>query len=290
MRARRSASLAYKKMTVLEVLNAATDYLRKQGVESPRLNAEHLLAYVLAMKNRIGLYLEFERTLGEAERAPLRDLVRRRSEGIPLQHLLGTVDFMGFVFATDARALIPRPETEQLVELLLAESLLDRIVDVGTGSGVIALSLALKRPLAEITACEISPDALELARENAERHGLTGRITFLESDLLSAVPGPIDAVVANLPYIPSDEIASLSREVRHDPQIALDGGSDGLAIIRRLAGEAAAKLAPGGLIALEIGSGQAAGAQQIASQENFRDISIRRDYQGIERFLIARHG
>ncbi|MEI6033494.1 MAG: peptide chain release factor N(5)-glutamine methyltransferase [Verrucomicrobiae bacterium] len=277
-------------MTVLEVLNAATDYLRKQGVESPRLNAEHLLAYVLAMKNRIGLYLEFERTLGEAERAPLRDLVRRRSEGIPLQHLLGTVDFMGFVFATDARALIPRPETEQLVELLLAESLLDRIVDVGTGSGVIALSLALKRPLAEITACEISPDALELARENAERHGLTGRITFLESDLLSAVPGPIDAVVANLPYIPSDEIASLSREVRHDPQIALDGGSDGLAIIRRLAGEAAAKLAPGGLIALEIGSGQAAGAQQIASQENFRDISIRRDYQGIERFLIARHG
>lgn len=277
-------------MTVLEVLNAATDYLRKQGIESPRLNAEHLLAHVLAKKNRIELYLEFERTLGESERAPLRDLVRRRSEGLPLQHLLGTVDFLGFLFATDARALIPRPETEQLVEFVLAEGEFDRIVDVGTGSGVIALSLALKRPESAITACEISPDALALARENAERHGLADRITFLESELLSAAPGPFDAVVANLPYIPSAEIASLSREVRHDPALALDGGADGLDLIRRLAAEAAAKLAPGGLIALEIGHDQAPAVGEILAQHIFRDISPRRDYQGIERFLIARHG
>jgi len=278
------------KMSVLEVLNAATDYLRKQGVESPRLNAEHLLAHVLAMKNRIDLYLEFERTLGEAERAPLRDLVRRRSEGVPLQHLLGTVEFLGFAFATDARALIPRPETEQLVEFVLAEGEFARLVDVGTGSGVIALSLALKRPEPSITACEISPDALALARENAERHSLADRVTFLESDLLSTVPGDMDAIVANLPYIPTGEIPSLAREVQHDPAIALDGGADGLDLIRRLAAEAATKLAPGGLIALEIGHNQAAAGREILARENFRDISPRRDYQNIERFLIARHG
>jgi release factor glutamine methyltransferase len=163
-------------------------------------------------------------------------------------------------------------------------------VDVGTGSGVIALSLALKRPESAITACEISPDALALARENAERHGLADRITFLESELLSAAPGPFDAVVANLPYIPSAEIASLSREVRHDPALALDGGADGLDLIRRLAAEAAAKLAPGGLIALEIGHDQAPAVGEILAKNIFRDISPRRDYQGIERFLIARHG
>jgi release factor glutamine methyltransferase len=277
-------------MTVLEVLNAAADFLRKREVESPRLNAEHLLAHVLRKKNRIDLYIEFERTLGEAERAPLRDLVRRRSEGIPLQHLLGTVDFMGFEFATDARALIPRPETEQLVGIVLAEGPGGRMVDVGTGSGVIALALALKLPEAAIIACDVSPDALALARENADRHGIGGRVTFLECDLLGGFDGPADAVVANLPYIPTGEIASLSREVRHDPVLALDGGPDGLDLARRLAPQAAAKLAPGGLLALEIGCGQAAEAAGILASHNFRDISIRRDYQNIERFLIARHG
>ncbi len=277
-------------MTVLEVLNAATDFLRKCEVESPRLNAEHLLAHVLHKKNRIELYIEFERTLGEAERAPLRELVRRRSEGIPLQHLLGTVDFMGLEFATDARALIPRPETELLVGLVLAEGAGLRIADVGTGSGVIALTLANKLPEAAVAACDISPDALALARENADRHGLARRITFLECDLLSGFDGPADAVVANLPYISTVEIATLSREVRHDPVLALDGGADGLDLVRRLTPEAAAKLAPGGLVALEIGLGQAAEVARILAAHNFRDISIRRDYQNIERFLIARHG
>ena len=173
---------------------------------------------------------------------------------------------------------------------MLAEGEFDAIVDVGTGSGVIALSLALKRPESTVTACEISPDALALARENAERHGIADRITFLESDLLSSVSGPLSAIVANLPYIPTGDLASLSREVRHDPALALDGGVDGLDAIRRLVGEAAAKLAPGGLLALEIGHDQAARAREILSKENFRDISPRRDYQNVERFLIARHG
>ncbi len=280
----------HPQMTVLEVLNAATEFLRKKEIESPRLNAEHLLAHVLGKRNRIELYLEFERPLGEDERAPLRELVRRRSEGIPLQHLLGTVDFLGNIFATDARALIPRPETEQLVELVIAKGAFDKIADIGTGSGVIAVSLALKAPQAAVSACDISPTALDLARENAERHQTADRITFYESDLLASLAGPFDAIVANLPYIPTGEIPSLSREVRHDPVLALDGGSDGLALIRRLAGEAEGKLSPGGLLALEIGHGQAGPVAEILSSHNFRDISRHRDYQNTERFLTARHG
>ncbi len=277
-------------MTVLEVLTAATDYLRKQSVESPRLNAEHLLAHVLGKTNRIELYLEFERPLSDPERAPLRDLVRRRAEGIPLQHLIGTVEFLGYTLATDSRALIPRPETEQLVELVLAETSWQSVWDVGTGSGAIAISLALKRPSASVSAGDISQPALALARQNAARHHLTDRVTFLESDLLDGFHGPVEAVVANLPYIPTGDIAGLSREVGHDPVLALDGGPDGLDLVRRLAADAADKLPPGGLLALEVGHDQAARSANLLASHNFRDISIRRDYQNIERFLIARHG
>jgi len=277
-------------MTVLEVLTAATEYLRKQGVESPRLNAEHLLAHVLGKKNRIELYLEFERPLSDPQRAPLRDLVRRRGEGVPLQHLLGTVEFLGYTLATDSRALIPRPETEQLVEFVLDEGSWSSVWDIGTGTGAIALSLALKRPEAGVSAGDISLEALSLARENAARHDLGERITFFESDLLAAFHGPVDAIVANLPYIPTGDMAGLSREVGYDPVLALDGGADGLDLVRRLAGGAAEKLAPGGILALEVGHDQGTRTADILAKHNFRDISIRRDYQNIERFLIARHG
>ena len=279
-------------MTVLEVLNAAAGFLEKQGVESPRLNAEHLLAHVLGKERRIELYLEFERPLGEAERAPLRELVRRRSEGIPLQHLLGTVDFLGKIFTCDARALIPRPETEQLVELV--QSLVDKpdrsILDVGTGSGVIALSLALKFPSASVSACDISPLALELAKENAVRHGLESRVSLVQSDLLSALKGRFDMIVANLPYIPSAEIPELSHEVRHDPLTALDGGADGLTLISQLVKGAPAALKPGGHLALEIGLNQAPSIMKMLAENNFRDITAHPDYQKTDRFLIARHG
>lgn len=280
-------------MTVLDVLQSTTAYFKKRGVESPRLNAEHLLAHALARK-RIELYLEFERELTEAELAPLRELVRRRGQGEPLQHLLGTVEFCGLTFLCDKRALIPRPETEALVELLIAECGMRnadlRIVDVGTGGGVIALSLALKLPKAEVHAVDVSEEALTLARENAARLVLTERVRFSRGNLLARIEGAFDVIVANLPYVPATDRPTLSREVLHDPETALFGGTRGDEIVRELIASAPPHLAPGGLLALEIGIGQADELAAFLAAQNYRDINQRQDYAGVTRFLLARHG
>ncbi|HEX4640903.1 MAG TPA: peptide chain release factor N(5)-glutamine methyltransferase [Chthoniobacterales bacterium] len=278
-------------MTVLEVLQRTTEFFRKQNVESPRLNAEHLLAFALKRK-RIELYLEFERVLTEEDLAPLRDLVRRRGQGEPLQHLLGTVEFAGQTFLCDKRALVPRPETEQLVELLQSriENRESKILDVGTGSGVIALSLSTKFPEAQITATDVSPEALSVARENAERLGLTDRVTFMESDLLIGVNGVFNLIVANLPYVAEKDRATLSREVLHDPEIALFGGENGDAVVRRLIESAPDHLAPGGLLALEIGLGQTDDLAAFMAEKNYHDIETERDYAGVIRFLFGRYG
>ena len=201
-------------MTVLGVLQSTTAYFKKRGIESPRLNAEHLIAHSLG-KKRIELYLEFERPLSEPELAPLRELVRRRGQGEPLQHLLGTVEFANHVFVSDKRALIPRPETEQLVEYLceLAWPENPRMIDIGTGSGVIALSLAVRFPQAELHAVDLSKDALVLARENAKRLGLADRICFSQCHLLEKTEGVFDLIVANLPYVAVGESTRLAPEV-----------------------------------------------------------------------------
>ena len=279
-------------MTVLEVLQSTTSYFKKREIESPRLNAEHLLAHSLG-KKRIELYLEFERGLHEAELAPLRELVRRRGQGEPLQHLLGTVEFCGHTFLCDKRALIPRPETEELVEQIRKSEIGKRkseILDVGTGSGVIALSLAAAFPEAEVHAVDISEDALVLARENAARLGLNERLSFLRSDLLLSVDHVYDLIVANLPYIAEVERELLAREVLHDPAAALFGGTKGDELMRRLIETAPPHLRPGGMLALEIGIKQAEGLSVFLAEQNYHDISARQDYAGVTRFLFARHG
>jgi release factor glutamine methyltransferase len=278
-------------MTVLEVLQSTTAYFKKREIESPRLNAEHLLAHTLQRK-RIELYLEFERPLAEMELAPLRDLVRRRGLGEPLQHLLGTVEFAGRVFLCDRRALVPRPETEELVEKLTAMTWPDgaHFVDVGTGSGVIALTLAAQFPRVEVDAVDISDDALALARENAARLDLANRVRFTKGDLLTGVEGVFDLIVANLPYVAAGDRPALSREVLHDPAIAVFAGERGDELVRELIDAARDRLRPGGMLALEVGMGQADGLASLLLEKNYHDINSIRDYCGVTRFLFGRHG
>ena len=282
-----------RRMTVLEVLQAATAYFKKHNVENPRLNAEHLLAHVLGRK-RIELYLEFERVLTESELAPLRDLVKRRGEGEPLQHVLGTVEFCGQVFLCDKRAMVPRPETEQLVELLISnfksQILNSRMVDVGTGTGVIALSLVAKFPDTQILAVDISDDALALAQENAARLNLANRVRFLKSNLLENVEGTFDLIVANLPYVSTQDRHTLSREVLHDPAVAVFASARGDELIRELIAQAPACLRPGGMLAVEIGIGQSEALLLALAEKNYRDIYSKNDYSGVTRFLFARYG
>ena len=278
-------------MTVLGVLQSTTAYFKKRGIENPRLNAEHLLAHALG-RTRMELYLEFERTLGEAELAPLREIVQRRGEGEPLQHLLGTVEFCGDTFLCDNRALVPRPETEQFVELVESriENRESRIVDVGTGSGVIALSLAKKFPEAQIFAVDVSDDALALTRENAIRLGLSGRVQLRKSNLLENLDERFDLIVANLPYIATQDRHTLSREVLHDPEVALFAGARGDELVRELIEQAPTRLRPGGLLALEIGLGQSAALLSALAEKKYRDIYSKNDYAGVIRFLFARYG
>ena len=278
-------------MTVLALLQSTTGYFLKHNIESPRLNAEYLLAHVLG-RRRIELYLEFERELNDSELTPLRDLVKRRAKGEPVQHLLGTVEFCGHTFLCDKRAMVPRPETEQLVELIKSkiENRKPKILDVGTGSGVIALSLAAEHPEVEIVATDISEDALALARENASRLGLGARVHFLKSDLLENVEGIFDLIAANLPYISTEQRQTLSREVLHDPDVALFAGAHGDELVRELIAQGALRLRPGGILALEIGIGQEETLAAAMTEKNYRDIWTENDYSGVTRFLFARYG
>jgi release factor glutamine methyltransferase len=281
---------------LLETLTAGAGYLEKRGVEEARLNMEHLLAHVLGCR-RLDLYLRFSETVAEQDLAKLRDLTRRRADGEPLQHLLGTVDFLGHELISDHRALVPRPETEYLVDYLLRDYAAGqfgpprpaRFLDMAAGSGCIGLTLAAAwAPHGSLAVlADISEDALDLARLNASRLRLDN-VQFLRSDLFEKVTGAFDLIVANLPYIPSSEIPALSREVRRDPLLALDGGPDGMAITRRFLTDALPHLASGALIALELGESQPPLVAQFALSLGYQDLRTLPDLAGIERFVLAR--
>jgi len=278
---------------LLEVLQAATEYLAARGVENARLVTEQLLSHVLECP-RLQLYVRFESLLTEPQLEAMRRGMKRLAAGEPLQYVVGDTAFMGHLFKTDRRALIPRPDTEPLVEAVLAcEPLWARpapaIVEVGTGTGCIAISLALAKPAA-YTAIDVSPEALALARENAERLQVADRVTFQPGDLLTGLTtNSADAVVANLPYIRTADLAVLPRHIReHEPVRALDGGEDGLVCIRRLAGEAPAVLRPGGWLFLEIGFDQGEAVRACLTDLGYADVAVCPDAGGRDRVAIGR--
>ena len=285
-------------MTVLEVIQRSTEFLKNKGVDSPRLQTELLLAHLLNMP-RMKLYLNFERKLSETELDNFRELIKRRGQREPLQHIVGSTCFCGLELAVDRQVLIPRPETELLAEqgwtflnsLKTQHSPLSTL-DLGTGSGCLAIALAVHCPMARVFAIDISAEALNLARQNAARHNVRDRIDFLQSDAFAALESPklFDLIISNPPYIPTADIQSLQIEVRdHDPRQALDGGPDGLAFYRRIATEAAPFLQPGGKIMLEFGDGQAAAIRKIFEYEKWIVEAIIEDYTQRPRILIA-HG
>ncbi|WP_242337193.1 MULTISPECIES: peptide chain release factor N(5)-glutamine methyltransferase [unclassified Anaeromyxobacter] len=273
--------------TPLKLLAWTQEFFAKKGVDSPRLTAEVLLAHALSC-DRVRLYLDFDKPLGEPELAAYRELVRRRGEGEPTAYLVGKREFYGRAFAVDARVLVPRPETELLVEAALAALPPGgRLLDLCTGSGAIAVSVALERPDARVLATDASEGALAVARENAARLGAV--VEFSHGDLWAAVHGDalFEVIVSNPPYVPTGELAGLSREVRREPCIALDGGADGLALLRRIVAGAPARLVPGGTLVLEMHEGHLAELPSLCLQAGFERAEARRDHAGLPRLVVA---
>jgi release factor glutamine methyltransferase len=299
-------------VTVLEVIQKSAEFLTKKGVESPRLQTELLLAHVLQLP-RMKLYLNFERPLSDVELDFVRELIKRRGQREPLQHLTGSTSFCGLEIAVNRHVLVPRPETELLAEAgweflgkhrscsfenptsnsqrTGSEAGALMALDFGTGSGCIAIALAAKCPVTRIVALDASADALVVAKQNAKRNQVGDRIKFHHCDGFGALAAEaqFDLIISNPPYIPRAEIDTLQPEVRDfDPRAALDGGEDGLVFYRRLAGEAAAFLKPGGRMILEFGDGQAEETSQILAAQGWTVEAIREDYNKRPRILIAR--
>jgi release factor glutamine methyltransferase len=288
-------------VTVLEVIQRSAEFLAKKGVESPRLQVELLLSHVLKLP-RMGLYLNFTRELTDAELASLRELIRRRGLREPLQQIIGSTSFCGLEIGVTNKVLVPRPETELLAELgwaALNESAAKKpgvsltALDFGTGSGCLAITLAVKSSAASITALDISEEALAIARENAARHQVESRIQFIRGDGFAALPPAMqfDLIISNPPYIPTAEILTLDPEVRDfDPRLALDGGDDGLDFYTRLAREAAIFLKPDAPIMVEFGDGQECAVQKIFESQKWIVEAVKADYSKRPRILIARAG
>lgn len=278
---------------LLEVLQSGAEYLAGKGVENPRLVMEQLMSHVLQCP-RLQLYVRFETVIPEDKLVSLRLGIRRLGAGEPLQYVVGDTEFMGHRFKTDRRALIPRPDTETLVRSVLACDALwavgrPAVAEVGVGSGCVLISLALARPEVNYVGVDASEGALALAGENAEANRVASGMVFKQGDLLAGFePGSLDAVVANLPYIPTGDCDALPGHIRnHEPRTALDGGADGLDIIRRLVQQAAEILKPGGWIFLEIGCDQADRVVEILQACGFSGMVVHKDLGDRDRVVQA---
>ncbi|HEY7724313.1 MAG TPA: peptide chain release factor N(5)-glutamine methyltransferase [Anaeromyxobacteraceae bacterium] len=274
--------------TPLRLVAWTQGYLARAGAGAPRLDAELLLAHALGC-DRLRLYLDFDKPLGPGELAAYRELVRRRAEGEPTAYLTGRKEFLGHALRCDARALVPRPETELVAEAAIAalpeEGLL---LDLCTGSGCIAVAAALARPRARVLATDLSAEALSLARENAEALG--ARVDLVQGDLFAPVDPALrfDVVVANPPYVPAAELAGLPREVRREPALALDGGEAGLAVARRIVAAAPARLRPGGALVLEMHESHRETLPRLCREAGFDSADARDDLARLPRYVVAR--
>lgn len=276
--------------TIRRVLAWSTDDLRARGFDSPRLDAELLLGHVLAV-DRVALIIDAARPLSAPELARYKGLHQRRRAGEPVAYLLGQREFYGRLFRVDKRVLVPRPDTETLVDVALERtrrlSLSARALDLCTGSGCVAITLACERPTTPVLGVDVSEGALAVARANALRLGAV-QVGWLRSDLFASVPTQLrfDLITANPPYIADDEIPALMADVRDfEPRLALAGGVDGLDLIRRIVTEAPAHLAEGGVLAMEVGAGQAPDVAALLQAAGYRAVESRRDYGGHERVV-----
>lgn len=284
-----SAPVSEEIWTIMRVLQWTQGKFAERGIPTPRLDAEVLLAQVTG-RERIGLYTHFDQPLTADELATYRVLIKRRLSGEPVAYLVGKKEFHSLELAVDARVLIPRPDTETLVEVALAllpfSDPAPRVVDVGVGSGAVAVAIAVARPDALVEAVDRSSDAAEVARANIARHAPSIRVHV--GDLLAPIEGQVQLVVSNPPYIPTGDLEGLQLEVRREPRVALDGGPDGLDIVRRLVIEAKGKLVPGGALALEIGHDQAERTAKLLSAAGFVEVARATDLGGIERVVSGR--
>lgn len=279
----------------MDYLQLAAGHLAASGVDRPRLDAEVLLARVLGI-DRVRLYVEHDRPLTPPEVDAYRSCVARRARREPVAYITGVREFYSRPFFVDRRVLIPRPETEHLVEAALEElerrfpgEQARRVLDVGTGSGAIAITVALEAPSTRVVAVDLSPGALEVARRNADALGASDRVRFIESDMYSAVEEEgFHAILSNPPYVRDAEWAGLPPDVRdYEPREALLGGADGLDLVRRLAAGAPARLVPGGLLAVEIGEEQGEAARRILEAHGFGQIRTIRDLAGKDRVVLG---
>ncbi|WP_242392553.1 peptide chain release factor N(5)-glutamine methyltransferase [Anaeromyxobacter oryzisoli] len=273
--------------TPLKLLTWTQGFFAQRGVDAPRLTAEVLLAHALSC-DRVRLYLDFDKPLGEAELARFRDFVRRRADGEPTAYLVGSREFYGRPFAVDPRVLVPRPETELVLEAALAALPPDgAALDLCTGSGILGVTLALERPGARVLATDLSDDALAVARANAAALG--AEVGFARGDLWEAVPADarFDVIVSNPPYVPRGELDTLQREVRREPRLALDGGPDGADVLRRIVAGAPGRLAPGGTLVLEMHESHRELLPLLCREAGLERAEARMDLAGLPRYTVA---